>query len=161
MYIRGTEKISRSRKRKSQRKWRKENGISRRGRPIVENAKRKILTSRVDPKEYDDYILLAKERSTNVSELIRRLLHEERTGRSRVGYCTLRQRDFVEAIKQMDEDNLEDLLAYSILFKMSLAALLTEFDRALDAEEITIENGHIKHLKDYEEKKEEKEEEQE
>lgn len=161
MYIRGNEKISRSRKKKSQRKWRKENGINRLGRPISEKAKRKIITARVDAKEYDDYVLLAQERCTNVSGLIRRLLHEEKTGRSRVGYCTLRQRDFVEAIKEMDEDNLEDLLAYSILFKMSLAALLTEFDRALDAEEITVENGHIKHLKDYEENNEEKEEEQE
>lgn len=113
------------------------------GRPIAEDAKRKVLMTRVDEKEYNDYITLAKERGASVSELIRRLLHEEKTGRSRVGYVTLLQREFVEAIKQIPEDNLEDLSAYALVSKMRLRDLLIEFDRALDAEEILIVNKRL------------------
>lgn len=113
------------------------------GRPIDPNAKRKVLMTRVDDKEYDQYIKLAEDRSTNVAELIRRLLHEEATGRSRVGYCTLLQRDFVEEIKRVPEDTLDDLYAYSLLFKMRLREMFIEFDRALDAEEITMVDGRL------------------
>jgi len=113
------------------------------GRPIDPNAKRKVLMSRVDEKEYEQYIKLAEDRSTNVAELIRRLLHEEMTGRSRVGYCTLLQRDFVDAIKRVPEDNLDDLYAYCLLNKMRINELLVEFDRALDAEEIIIVDKRI------------------
>ena len=113
------------------------------GRPIDPNAKRKVLMTRVDGNEYDAYIRLAEDRGTNVAELIRRLLHEEATGRSRVGYCTLLQRDFVEEIKRVPEDNLDDLFAYSLLFKMRLRDMFIEFDRALDAEEITMVDGRL------------------
>lgn len=113
------------------------------GRPIAEDAKRKVLMTRVDEKEYNDYITLAKERGASVSELIRRLLHEEKTGRSRIGYCTMIQRDWVDAIKRVSEDNLEDILAYAMLAKMSLKDLLIEFDRALDADEILIVNKRL------------------
>ena len=113
------------------------------GRPIAEDAKRKVLMTRVDEKEYENYMALAKERGATVSELIRRLLHEEKTGRSRVGYCTMIQRDWVDAIKRIPEDNLEDILAYAMLAKMSLKELLIEFDRALDAEEIFIVDKKI------------------
>lgn len=113
------------------------------GRPIAEDAKRKVLMTRVDESEYANYMELAKERGATVSELIRRLLHEEKTGRSRVGYCTMIQRDWVDAIKRIPEDNLEDILAYAMLAKMSLRELLIEFDRALDAEEIFIVDKKI------------------
>lgn len=113
------------------------------GRPIDPNAKRKVLMTRVDDKEYDQYIKLAEDRSTNVAELIRRLLHEEATGRSRVGYCTLLQREFVEAIKQIPEDNLDDISCYALIWKIRIRDLLIEFDRLLDSEIIVFENGKL------------------
>lgn len=113
------------------------------GRPMSPDAKRKVLMTRVDENEYDKYIKLAEERGTNVAELIRRLLHEEATGRSRVGYCTLLQRDFVDAIKRIPEDNLDDLAAYALLWRMSIAQMLIEFDRALDADELIMVDGKL------------------
>lgn len=113
------------------------------GRPKKPNAKHRVIMTRVDEHEYDAYIKLADARSTTVSGLIRRLLHEEYTGRSRAGYATLIQREFVEAIKQIPEDNLDDLSAYALVSKMRLRDLLIEFDRALDAEEILIVNKRL------------------
>lgn len=113
------------------------------GRPIDPNAKRKVLMTRVDENEYDKYIKLANERGTNVAELIRRLLHEEASGRSRIGFVNLVQRDFVDAIKQMPGDNLEDLSCYALLWKIKIRDLLMEFDRMLDSEIIIFEDGKL------------------
>lgn len=113
------------------------------GRHISPDAKRKVIVTRVDENEYSSYIQLANDRGTNIAELIRRLLHEEKTGRSRVGYLTLQQRDFVEAIKQIPEDNLEDIVCYALLWKMRLRDLIMEFDRLLDSEIIVFENGKL------------------
>jgi hypothetical protein len=99
--------------------------------------------TRVDEHEYDAYIKLADARSTTVSGLIRRLLHEEYTGRSRAGYATLLQREFVEAIKQIPEDNLDDISCYALIWKIRIRDLLIEFDRLLDSEIIVFENGKL------------------
>jgi len=113
------------------------------GRPKKPNAKHRVIMTRVDEHEYDAYIKLADARSTTVSGLIRRLLHEEYTGRSRAGYATLLQREFVEAIKQIPEDNLDDISCYALIWKIRIRDLLIEFDRLLDSEIIVFENGKL------------------
>lgn len=113
------------------------------GRPKKPNAKHRVIMTRVDEHEYDAYIKLADARSTTVSGLIRRLLHEEYTGRSRAGYATLLQREFVEAIKQIPEDNLDDISCYALIWKIRIRDLVIEFDRLLDSEIIVFENGKL------------------